>query len=196
MGWNRLEESEEVLRRSLELRVRKDGHRHQYVADGLQNLASVLNRRGKRNEAEAALTQAYDIYTEVLATDHYQTAFPLLTLSEIRLDNEDFAGAEASASEATRILRGALPDGHFATGTAECRWGRALAGLGRTSEATPLLEGGATTLLTAPRAGRHREPCLRAAVEHLRSIDASPERWAPFTAWLRGARTDSAAAGS
>lgn len=190
-----LEQAEAVFRRILELRIRRYGERHEDVGSALQNLAATLSRMGRWDEAEGALSRAHEIFIDALEPGHFQTAFPLLTLSEIRLERGNLAGAEASASEAARVLRSSLPEGHFATAVAECRWGRALAGLGRTPEATPLLEGAATQLLSAPGAGRHREPCLAAATEHLRGIEAPRERWAPFAQRLRELRDGTSADG-
>ena len=189
--------AEEVLREVLRQRIAKNGEEHADVADALQNLAAALNQQRKLDEAEATLDRAHEVYEAVLEPGHFLIAYPLLTLSEIRLERGDHAGAESAASEATRILRDALPEGHYATAVAECRWGRALAGIGRTAEASLYLEGAAATLLGDPRAVRHEEACLKAAVEHLRSLGADRERWARFAERLddiRGEPAGSAAA--
>lgn len=188
-------EAEEVLRRVLDHQIVKNSELHRDVADALQNLAATLVEQGKLAEAEATLERAHGIYVEVMNSGHFLTAYPLLTLSEIRLKRGDFAGAKTSASEATETLRDALPDGHYATAVAECRWGRALVGLGRREEATSLLERAARALAADRRAMRHEEECLEAAVEDLRAVGAPAERWEPFAERLHEIRGRGSPAG-
>lgn len=66
--------------------------------------------------------------------------------SGIQIKRSNYRQAEATAREATEILRAALPKGYFATAMGECRWGRALAGQNHAEEARPRLESAAGVL--------------------------------------------------
>jgi len=139
IGLGRQEAAELQLRTVLEIRLHKDGQWHQETAAATQNLAATLAHQGKYTEASEHLSRAHEIYQQILTPDHYLVAFPLLTRASVQLHLDDAVGAERSAVEATRILRLALPQGHFATTVGECRWGQALARQGRIDEAEPLL---------------------------------------------------------
>jgi tetratricopeptide (TPR) repeat protein len=139
IGLGRHEAAEQQLRTVLEIRLQKDGTWHQETAAAMQNLAATLAHQGKSNEASEHLGRAHEIYQRILTPDHYLIAYPLLTRAFLQLQLNDAVGAEQSAVEATRILRLALPQGHFATTMGECRWGQALARQGRHAEAEPLL---------------------------------------------------------
>jgi len=139
IGLGRHDAAEQQLRTVLETRLQKDGKWHQETAAAMQNLAATLAHQGKYNEASEHLGQAHEIYERILTPDHYLIAYPLLTRAFLQLQLDDAVGAEQSAVEATRILRLALPQGHFATTMGECRWGQALARQGRHAEAEPLL---------------------------------------------------------
>jgi len=140
IGLGRHEAAEKQLRMVLEIRLKKDGAWHQETAAAMQNLAATLAHQGEYDEASEHLGQAHEIYQQILTPDHYLIAYPLLTRAFVQLQLDDAVGAEQSAVEATRILRLALPQGHFATTMGECRWGQALARQGRYAEAEPLLE--------------------------------------------------------
>ena len=142
----RFAEAEALHRELLEIRLAKYGEDHREVAASLQNLAAVLARLEKYDEAEQLLERAYTIYRNVLQPGHYLTAFPLLTRAEIQLERGDFGGAAASSGDAAAILATALPEGHFATAVARCRWGRALSAMGRVGEAEPRLRAGSVAL--------------------------------------------------
>jgi len=139
IGLGRHEAAEQQLRTVLEIRLKKDGTWHQETAAAMQNLAATLAHQGKSNEASEHLGRAHEIYQQILTPDHYLIAYPLLTRAFLQLQLDDAVGAEQSAVEATRILRLALPQGHFATTMGECRWGQALARQGRHAEAESLL---------------------------------------------------------
>ena len=140
IGLGRHEAAEQQLRTVLEIRLKKDGAWHQETAAAMQNLAATLAHQGKYEEASEHLGRVHEIYQQILTADHYLVAYPLLTRAFVQLQLDDAVGAEQSAVEATRILRLALPQGHFATTMGECRWGQALARQGRYAEAEPLLE--------------------------------------------------------
>ncbi|HSR40979.1 MAG TPA: tetratricopeptide repeat-containing protein kinase family protein, partial [Longimicrobiales bacterium] len=125
-----LVESEEIYRRMLAIAVEKWGHDYVATADLKQNLAANLADQERYDDASALLEEAYDTYREVLEPGHYLVAYPLLTRSGLELEQGRYTEARASAREAAGILRNGLPEGHIATAAAECRVGRALAGLG------------------------------------------------------------------
>ncbi len=181
-------EAEKVLRENLEIRIATEGDQSEDVATTLQNLAVNLQRQGRLDEAEALLTRAHAIYTAVLGPDRYQTAYPLLTRSGIQLERGDFEGARASAGEAVRILRTALPEGHFATAVAECRVGRALAGLGDTVSAIRTMDPAVNVLVVSTQTPPAYEmECLEAFADLLEA-DGQTERAAPYRARIANVR--------
>lgn len=161
-GLGRHADAEQQLRVVLEIRLEKDGQWHQETGAATQNLASVLVHQGKYVEASEHLARSHEIYLRILSADHYLTAFPLLTRSFVQLQLDDALGAEQSAAEATRILRIALPEGHYATTVAECRWGQALARQGRNVEAEPLLRESVRQAENPQMSAEYRTECRNA----------------------------------
>ncbi len=166
-------EAEAVYREILEIRLDKYGEYHEETANTLQNLAAMLKHQRQYDEAELALERARRIYSEVLRPGHPLTGLPLLTRSEIQLERGDFVGAEASAEEAAGILHAALPEGHFATAVAECRWGRALAGQERTAEAEARLVPAVEDLSGTTQQPKYVAECENALAE-LRARNQGP----------------------
>jgi eukaryotic-like serine/threonine-protein kinase len=156
--------AEAVQRELLQAHRDRYGEASSFVADALQNLAVNLKDQRRYAEADSLLEEAHRIYLSTRGADYFRTAYPLLTLAEIRLIREDFPGAETAAREATLILRSALPEGHYAIAVGECRWGRALAGLGERARALELLAAAARVLEPFDDAGMaaYREECLSA----------------------------------
>ena len=156
--------AEAVQRRLLEASRERYGDVSAPVAGLLQNLAANLKEQGRHREAEELSEAAYRMFLGTRGDTHFETAFPLLTLAEIRLARDDWAGAEAASREATRILRATLPEGHYATAIAECRVGRSLAGQGKREEARRWLESAAAILEPARQANAadYRDECLKA----------------------------------
>lgn len=154
-------EAEAVHRALLAARKERFGPNSEAVAGSLQNLAVAIKYQDRLGEADSLLQQASAMYRSVMPPGHFYIAYPLLTLSEIRLNRRDYRGAESAASEATRILRSALGDGSFVTAVAQCRWGRALHGLGRRTEAEALLGPAVETIAasTTETAGLYLDEC-------------------------------------
>jgi len=132
--------AEQVHRRLLEMRRQlSGGDDNRDVAASLQNLAATLIRQSRFAEAESLSHAAHGIYMRTTPEGHYLRAFPLLTVAEGRLLQNDGEGTERIARQALAILRDALPPNHYATAVAECRIGAALALQGRPREARPLV---------------------------------------------------------
>lgn len=148
IGMGAYAEAERVHRIILAARIEHWGEQSEDVAGSLQNLAVAIKYQERFDEADSLLQMASAMYRSVMPRGHFYVAFPLLTLSEIRLGREDYRGAEEAASEATGILMGSLGGGSYVTAVAQCRWGRALDGLGRPTDARKLL-GPAVDILTA-----------------------------------------------
>jgi hypothetical protein len=157
-------EAEAAHRALLAARIERFGAESEAVAASLQNLAVAIKYQDRLDEADSLLQHASAMYRSVMPPGHFYIAYPLLTLSEIRLNRRDYRGAESAASEATRILRGALGDASFVTAVAQCRWGRALDGLGRRTEAGALLEPAVETIAasTTETAGLYLDECREA----------------------------------
>lgn len=158
------EGAESVQRRLLSASRERYGDISPEVARVQQNLAVTLKSQGRLAEADSAASAAFERYLATRGESHYQTAFPLLTLAEIRLATGDLEPAREAASRAARILGATLPDDHYATAVAVCREGRALLGLGQTSEGRSLLGEAAEVLRTvaSPRVAAYRSECLEA----------------------------------
>ena len=154
--------SEAVYRQLLDALRERYGDSHVEVASSLQNLAVTVKSQGRYDEAERLSQSAHEMFEETVGPEFPQTAFPLLTIAELRLIQGDYAGAEVVSREALELLRTALPPGHFATGTAECRLGQALAGRGRVAEARSSLEAGLEALRASgrPEIDAYRDDCL------------------------------------
>ena len=157
-------EAEAVHRTLLAARIERFGAESEATAASLQNLAVAIKYQDRLDEADSLLQQASAMYRSVMPPGHFYIAYPLLTLSEIRLTQSDYRGAESAASEATSILRSSLGEGSFVTAVAQCRWGRALHGLGRRAEAETLLKTAVNTIAasTIETAGLYLDECRTA----------------------------------
>lgn len=100
-----------------------------------QNLAASLVQAGQYAQAEGPLTIAERAFAAHLPADHPRRVFPALTRSEMRLAQRRYREAETDARTALALLERVMPEGHFATATARCRIGIALAGQGRMKQA-------------------------------------------------------------
>jgi serine/threonine-protein kinase len=132
-------EAEAVQEELVDAYRAKSGAVSQDVARAVQNLAITLKDQGRYAEADSLATSAYQLFMESRGPTYFATAFPLLTRAEILLAMEDFRAAGEVADEAVRMLRATLPEGHYATAVAECRLGRARAGLGQRAEGRRLV---------------------------------------------------------
>ncbi len=163
-----LEAAEAAYRRVLGDRRRVLGENDSETASALQNLAANLNKQGRYDEAERLLDRAATALRVALGPDHPTAAFPYLTRTEIRLNQGDHAGAEASARQALGILGRSLGERHWIHAVASCRLGRALAGQGRVAEARPrIIDALGILEAAAPGSQAERVEECRAAREAL-----------------------------
>lgn len=155
--------AEATHRLVLDRRRRVPGGDTLAVASSLQNLAATVLAQGRLAEADSLALEVVELYGRLLRPGHPQRAFPLLTRTEIALRRGDGGGAEQLGRRAAAILEGALPEGHFATATAHCRIGAAIALQGRPAEAAPLIRDALSVLENSPRApARLRVECRQA----------------------------------
>lgn len=155
--------AEETHRQVLARRRRVPGGDTLAVAASLQNLAATVLLQDRLEEADSLAIEAAKLYGQRLRPGHPQTAFPLLTRTQIALKRGDGGGAEQLARQASAILEGVLPDEHFATATAHCRTGAALALQGRLADAAPLIRDGLAALEASEQApARLVEECRQA----------------------------------
>ncbi len=84
--------------------------------------------------SSSLLRGAYQGYTRLIP-DHYKAAFPLLSLTELRLKTRQFGKAEQTSRTAMVHFSKTLPAGHPLFAVAQSRHGAALTGLGRFDEA-------------------------------------------------------------
>ena len=160
---NAYPEAEELYRKLLDRGERRFGPVAVPVADDHQNLGVALRWQGKLDAAVRSHQRAFEVYTQVFSGDHYKTAFPLLSLSEIQLVQGQFGAAETSAQEAAEILGRTLSIDHYATAVARCREGRAAFGLGQVERAASLLSPVIEILRISTRvAPEYRTECLEA----------------------------------
>ena len=126
----------------------------------LQNLAVALLRQGRLREAELFIREAESVFRASLPAGSISLAFPMLTRAEIQLARGEFGAAHRTVTQIQVILQGKLPDAHPARLVADCRLGRAQAGLGRIAAARALLD---TVILRMAGAeglrDAHRQEC-------------------------------------
>ena len=129
----------------------------------LQNRAVALRTLGRVDDAIAMNRRAHEVLHAALG-EHYITAFPLLTIASIALEQEQFGEAERAAHGALELLTGTLGDGHWITQVALCRRGMARLGLGDVEDGRADLMRSARELEGATVATPdYRDECLAAA---------------------------------
>ena len=105
------------------------------VASHLGNLANVLQRLGRYEEAVAAHAEVHAIFREAHGPDDERVAWSLSNLSALNLELDRPEQAYAQALEALRVLENKHGDGHAMVAMACAAVGRALGGMGRHAEA-------------------------------------------------------------
>jgi tetratricopeptide (TPR) repeat protein len=149
----------EILQRQLlGSHIRISGDDDVATAEARQNLGANLLRQGRLDEAEPLIKRAHEGFSHY-RPEHYATAFPLLSLSEIYLKRKQYARAEETSQSAMRQFARTLPADHPLYAVALSRHGAALAGLGRLEEARLEL---ATAILTLESAEGFQQDLIAA----------------------------------
>ena len=160
--------AEPVLRLLAEDLAKVPGPPTRVQGNTLQNLAVALLRQGRLVEAEGFIREAEVVLRKTLPAGSPALAFPMLTRAEIQLARGEFAAAHLTATQIRAMLQGKLPDTHPARLVADCRLGRAQAGLGRTVAARATLDTALTRMQGAEGMRKaHRLECeeARAALD-------------------------------
>jgi tetratricopeptide (TPR) repeat protein len=142
----RLDEAEQLYRRSLQVRRTLFPDGHPEVAVTLSNLAMLLQNRGDLDSAEPLYREALTNLDGFLPEEHPTRAVILRNLADLLTARGAAAEAEATARRALDILQAAGKPGSWRIADAESVLGGALAALGHYQEATPLLLGSYTRL--------------------------------------------------
>lgn len=116
--------AEQEARRSLEIRVRRFGRKHEQVADSLNVTGILLQIRGKATEAEAVFREAVEIRRKVLKADDPLLALSISNLGNMLRDKDDFDGARSSFEEALSIRRKAFGNDHPKVGSSLLQLGK------------------------------------------------------------------------
>ncbi len=165
----------ELFRELISAQASANGAGHPEVGNAMQNLAASLIPLGQLAEAEALTREAEALYRAVLPAGSIVITLPMLTRSEIQLARGNFTAARTTIDRVRTALDGKLPPNHPAVIVADCRLGRALAGLGAEARARTLLDG-AVSRMAASEGVRdeHRRECIgaRAALGTVASVDS------------------------
>ena len=154
----------ELLRELLADQVGKYGADSPLLASSHQNLAAGLIRLGRLDEADASAARAQQLYAANPQAGAHMVAFPLLTRTELALTQGDHAAGLRLAQQAAAALRGRVSELHPAAIMADCRMGRAHAGLGRLTEARVMLDSALQRLQRLPSSSeQHIAECRRAS---------------------------------
>ena len=128
-GWQRHAAAEEIHAELLEVNREVVGPVSRAVGNSYQNLATVIGRQGRIEEAIDLHEQAFNVYSQVFDDSHI-TALPLLSKAYLELAR-DAAAAERTANQALERLQRAMPDSHL-VGIAQCLLGKSLEQRGET----------------------------------------------------------------
>ncbi len=155
--------AETILREVLDDRIARFGATSAEVATCYQNIAAVLLRQGHPREADVAAAEAERIYRVAAPAGSPLVAFPRLTRAEIALAGGDYSAGHRLALQAASALRGRVATTNTAAIMADCRIGRAAAGLGRFQEARLMLDSALDRLERIPSSSAlHLAECREA----------------------------------
>ncbi len=93
-GQGKLEQAEEVARRSVELYRQRKGERSLQVARALKNLSSILSARNDLAAAEETARQSLQIKRDLLGQHHQEVLQAMQHLANLMRSRGDTAGAE------------------------------------------------------------------------------------------------------
>jgi len=148
-------------------RVSQDGAGSLATGEVAQNLATALVRAKAYDEAEEYLVIAERLFARNLPAGHPRRMFPALTRSEMRLAQHRWREAEVEASRALGGLKNALPAGHYAIATAQCRVATARLERGD-RRALPILREAVAALAVDGTPDIYRAPCQAALTRFVR----------------------------
>jgi serine/threonine-protein kinase len=115
------------------------GPDHPGVATAANNLAALLMRLDKHDEAEVRLREALDIRRRHFGESHPQTLNSLYSLAGLHLARGQCDQAESVISAALEGASASLPEGHWHVGVFLARRGECLLCLGRAADAVECL---------------------------------------------------------
>lgn len=108
----RYQEAEEVLRRSLQLRLKIYGRQHRYYAQSLNSLASVLQDIGETAESEKLFKDTLQIYTDLFGNKHPLVADTLNNLGSLHRSTDRLVSAETYLRRALSIQQALFGSKH------------------------------------------------------------------------------------
>jgi tetratricopeptide (TPR) repeat protein len=111
-GAGRAAEAEAAARKALEIGERVAGPDDIRLSHPLHVLGNVLHASGRSQEAAPPLARALALKKEKLGPEHPLVATTLATYSAVLFRTGDLSGAEATGSEAVRILEAAHGGDH------------------------------------------------------------------------------------
>jgi eukaryotic-like serine/threonine-protein kinase len=140
----------------------------------MNNLAELLRRQGKYEQAQMLLASVVASRRRVLGAQHRDTAVSLALLGRVRVDQESYAEAESPLREALTAYEKAAPD-EWRRYLAQGLLGASLAGQRKYAEAEPLLLAGYQGMLQ--RQGSVPADSRSAAVEAAEWIGRLYQDW-------------------
>lgn len=130
----------ELHERTLPLFERQYGDSHPNVATAWNNIGATYYQMMDFDGALDGYTKALEIQRQTLGDDHLALATSYYNLGEVWNEKADFHQAITHHRQALTRWRRHLGEAHYLIGYALTGLGRAYLGLGRSSEAAPLLE--------------------------------------------------------
>lgn len=130
--------AEQVFRQLLERYGDRDERPQGLVAGLIQNLATVLGRQGRFEEAIPLHQEAFERFQSDRSGNREVAAYPLISIAYAELQLKKFVAAEQTARQALDLLH-AAGSGPYPIGVAQCLAGLALERQGFDDDAQPLL---------------------------------------------------------
>ncbi|MBX3395735.1 MAG: serine/threonine protein kinase [Phycisphaerae bacterium] len=143
--------SERCLREAIEVGVAKLGENHPTLAPIYNNLAALLDTKGRLDESLPYFRKSLEAARTTMGPNHPDVAYALCGLGQALTRLQQFEEALQLFNEAIQIRRDALPSNHPLIAVALTGAGRALNGLGKPDQAEAILrEAYEIRLATAP----------------------------------------------
>ena len=138
-GPSRYDEAAGFMQGAVDIQSRVLGKMHPQIAQGLNVLGVLENKRGHLDAAEADFTRALDINRAAYGDRHYLVGIAWMNLAEVYFGRKKPTLAERGYREALGIFVEKLPAGHPNTAIAQVGLGHALVLEQRYREAEGLL---------------------------------------------------------